>query len=164
MTEAHIAAMENYAQQRAEQAQKQTRFTFEGETFTVVVGVTPQVAIDFQNMERSIIVYAVAAQAAAEAGTVPPKPEFTDADAVALADATALACLDKSSHAAWKRLRSNEHVPAMTFDSIFWMCRSLIAMASEFPTERPVESSTGPQTTNGSSKAKSSSKEAARKG
>ena len=126
-------------QRQIERAQRTGKtIQFEGETLQLRASVAPEAFIFQQGMD--------------------------DAQLVESLDRRALMCIHPASHDAWKRLRDPEREMPLSPADVIWLVNHLLAEVSGIPTDRPVDSSTGPQPTNGSSKAKSSSKAAARKG
>lgn len=91
------------------------------------------------------------------------RTDLSDKEFIESLDERALMCLDPGSAEAWARLRDPNRDLPLRLDDLIWLVGALVAEASGLPTVRPVDSSTGPAATNGSSTAKSPSRAATRK-
>lgn len=153
-------ALEAFAAKRAEREgkTKQVGPLEGGEFLTVKVGISPLPALRLAGMRQKVADWQTARQEAVTRGAEPPGAPFTDEEIYEAADNAIRGCLTADSLPVWDRLCDPTRDLPYTQGDMYWMADILLAASSEFPTEQPVDSSTGPQAATPTSKARSGSK------
>lgn len=143
--------LDNFNATREARLKENRSFALLGEQLTVKISVAPEVGFRLSDLRRKVRDDLEASKLAAERGEPAPADVTTDAEMLAVAEDTIVACLDPESLPAWRRLREPGRVVPLSFREIFALCDYILARASGIPTEGPSDSSAGPQNTDSSS-------------
>lgn len=142
--------LDNFNATREQRLKDDRSFTLLGERLTVKISVAPEVGFRLAALRRRVRDDIEATQQANERGETAPDVT-TDAEMLAVAEDTIVACLEPESLDAWRRLRSADQPIPLSFREIFSLCDYILARASGIPTDGPSDSSAGPTTTDSSS-------------
>lgn len=142
--------LENFNATRSARLKENRSFSLLGEQLTVKISVAPEVGFRLADLRRKVRDDLEAAKQAVELKQAAPEVT-SDAEMLAVAEDTIVACLEPDSLPAWRRLRSPEAAVPLSFREIFSLCDYILARASGIPTDGPSDSSNGPTNTDSSS-------------
>lgn len=140
-----------FAEQRKLRAEADRTFEIDGNKLTYRPSVAPEVPLRFQEATDLLARWAVAVNEmlASANGSTPTLPEqpITEAQLIAVYDATVLACLEESSHEMWARLRSPDAPYPLLGEEVYRLAVYLIGKTTSLPTDGLLgSSSTQPET------------------
>ncbi len=140
-----------FNEQRKLRAQADRSFPLGEETLTYRPAVAPEIPLAFQEATELLATWAgeVNALLSQANGSTPEIPEqpISEADLLAVYDATVLACLEPASHETWARLRSPDASYPLLGEEVYRLAVYLIGKTTSLPTDGLLgSSSTQPET------------------